>query len=252
MPNENDLGRWAVLAGLTSFGHTLRVGVRRRLPSLAIWVLALVVAWETESAQARTVLIVLSLALIGVMRLARTVLFQRHLVALVGVTTMIVSGFLVASWASLLNWFGEDVDLSNRVPLWGFVLGSIAERPLLGYGIGGYWNSSLPQSDGIVFAVGFRAFQAHNSYLDWWLQLGALGVFLLSAFVFVLIVELLRKASVEPGGPSLSLAFVASMIAIYGSTATMIAAGRVEWLFVLTMVSGALRDRTFPKGNIHV
>lgn len=70
--------------------------------------------------------------------------------------------------------------LTGRRQLWDQCLDFAAERPILGYGYGGFWNES--RSRAIIDKQGWPISHAHNAYLDVALDLGPIA-----AVVFVLV-----------------------------------------------------------------
>jgi O-antigen ligase len=73
--------------------------------------------------------------------------------------------------------------LGGRISLWGYLLGYITERPLLGSGYGAFWTAAQ-----IVDAsndMGWIVAQAHSAYLEVGLHLGMVG--LLACFLVVLL-----------------------------------------------------------------
>ena len=71
---------------------------------------------------------------------------------------------------------GRDLSLTGRVPLWQAVLPEIGRAPLLGYGYAGFWSADSPTVQMIWRYAGWSAPDAHSSYLDILLQLGAVGL----------------------------------------------------------------------------
>jgi exopolysaccharide production protein ExoQ len=70
----------------------------------------------------------------------------------------------------------KDSSVSGRIPLWGTLIDIAAQRPLLGYGYGGFWLTQNSVVEYIWYATGWLAPQAHNSYIDSVLELGVPGV----------------------------------------------------------------------------
>ena len=103
---------------------------------------------------------------------------------LAGIITVI--GLLIyENYAAITYFMGKDPSLTNRGLIWNAVLGCIAERPILGYGYGGFWRGIHGESIKVISAVGVNISHAHNGYLNLTLQTGLVG---LGLFVFVLLV----------------------------------------------------------------
>ena len=74
------------------------------------------------------------------------------------------------------GYFGKDMTLSMRVPIWEYLWTEAQKQFILGYGFGTYWIMGHSRID--IFASifeGFRVNEAHNGYLDVMLQLGVVG-----------------------------------------------------------------------------
>jgi O-antigen ligase len=106
-------------------------------------------------------------------------------------------GFILLIFSSEIfglipGYFGKDMTLSGRVPIWEYVWTEIEKRQLLGYGFATYWV--MGHSRILVFADYFEGFmvnQSHNGYLEIILQLGIVGfiffLFLLVAITYRMI-----------------------------------------------------------------
>ena len=67
--------------------------------------------------------------------------------------------------------------LTGRLPIWQEVWKYICERPLCGYGYDSFWTPE--HIDRISNEVEWGVREAHSSYLEVWLNLGLIGLFLL-------------------------------------------------------------------------
>lgn len=85
-------------------------------------------------------------------------------------------------------WFGREAlfaavgrssDLTGREDIWQDVLARAAERPVAGWGFSTPWLPWVPEFDGWIVDHGETVLQAHNVWVDVYLQLGAIGVALL-------------------------------------------------------------------------
>jgi exopolysaccharide production protein ExoQ len=87
----------------------------------------------------------------------------------------------------LFNLLGKDSTLTGRTEIWDAVAGSIAKRPLLGYGYQAFWLGFKGESYRIILTVTWALGQAQNGFLDVMLELGVGGlviVLLLFGFAF--------------------------------------------------------------------
>lgn len=91
---------------------------------------------------------------------------------IVGIVTVFTSGSTVAS---LTGSVGRDTTLTGRTDVWNSLLPVAMQRPLLGYGFGGFWTQEIRDH--------FMISDAHNGYLDVILDTGFLGLFLTTMFL---------------------------------------------------------------------
>ena len=90
-----------------------------------------------------------------------------------------VAMFLVLLFRrSVFEILGKSPDMTHRSDIWRRVLSLISQRPLEGWGFTGVWVPGVKPYEGLVVINGERYYQAHNAYLDMWLQLGAVGLIL--------------------------------------------------------------------------
>ena len=92
---------------------------------------------------------------------------------------LLLVGFVVLTASNvLLAALGKDATLTGRTQIWAAVMRRIQDRPWLGYGYGAVWDDPSPWSPlaWIIKQAGFRPGHAHNSWLQQWLDLGALGL----------------------------------------------------------------------------
>jgi exopolysaccharide production protein ExoQ len=114
---------------------------------------------------------------------------------------------------TLLAMLGKDTTLTGRIPMWLSVLTDFAsKRPVLGYGMGAFWNSlanrlAVQQAAGWGWPVGI----GDNGWLDVLVNLGGVGLVI---FMLLLMVLLCRGvARLQQGhdfGDTLHLVFFLS------------------------------------------
>lgn len=75
----------------------------------------------------------------------------------------------------------EVGSFTGRTWLWAVLLDRVAERPVLGYGLGGFWTPANVQD--VYRAAGWVAAHAHSTYVEQLLQVGVVGLALYVASV---------------------------------------------------------------------
>jgi hypothetical protein len=92
---------------------------------------------------------------------------------------VVAVGGLSALWFArdaVFSLLGRSSDLTGRESIWSTVAERAAERPVLGWGFSSPWVPTEPAFDGWIVDHGETVMQAHNMWLDVFLQLGAVGV----------------------------------------------------------------------------
>ena len=104
----------------------------------------------------------------------------------------VVSIVVLINRAEVFTFFGKTPDMTGRSTIWKLVLGLIAERPIQGWGWILHWMPGVKPFEGLVVINKVPYYQAHNAYLDMWLQLGGIGLLLLLILVAMTFVKLWR------------------------------------------------------------
>jgi len=105
----------------------------------------------------------------------------RYLVVLVGVVVVAVVGFLARGTVSEL--LGKGSDATGRGEIWQRVLELVHQHPVVGWGWIGYWWPSIPTLADLAHRKGVTYLQAHDAYLDVWMQTGIIGLVLFGLYV---------------------------------------------------------------------
>lgn len=120
----------------------------------------------------------------------------RYILMLPAVLTLLTVSGSVSLWVttnldSLLGALGKDATLTGRTEMWPYIVEMIEKQPWLGYGYSGFWQMQNWNSPAAYVwrASGWMAPNAHNGFLDIWLQLGLLGF---SIFLLGFLTTLLR------------------------------------------------------------
>ncbi|PMB33223.1 O-antigen polymerase [Fischerella thermalis CCMEE 5208] len=112
----------------------------------------------------------------------------------------IISALILVNLESIVvNYLGKDIEFNGRIPLWVSTIQEGLKRPFLGYGYNAFWTSDA--SYDVIRNTWLRyedidpdsPFQAHNGFIDLFVQLGFLG---LSLFVFHLLTVIYRVVNI--------------------------------------------------------
>ncbi len=181
--NANLLGMIALL-GLIVF--VVRLVARKSSPAWGwFWIAVAVAAFVlTRSSTVIVATVVVVLVAVFLWEVRRTTGAARVAVYATG-AVLAVAGVVAAVLARgpLLGLLGKSSDLTNRLDIWETVGALAAERPVAGWGWVGYWNPWVAPFDDLIVIKGVTYLQAHNAWLDVFLQLGVIGVVLFALLV---------------------------------------------------------------------
>ncbi len=174
--NANLLGMLALLALIVAACRAA-AGLDRAWPA---WVaLPLLVHALTRSATvlfATAVVAVLVVLVVAWVRWRGAIFYRIFGVAvavgLVGV------GLVIGNWTAVTDFLGRDADMTGRFDIWGRVIDLGLTSPVVGVGYLGYWLPWVPPFDRLGELHGMVYLQAHNVWIDCFMQLGIVGVLL--------------------------------------------------------------------------
>ncbi|MBW4493217.1 MAG: O-antigen ligase family protein [Oscillatoria princeps RMCB-10] len=118
--------------------------------------------------------------------------------------------------AIVVDGLGKDMTLTGRTDFWPQIVDKINERPLLGYGVAGFWQPwrgiDNPAANIIIVKSLFKPPHSHNGFLDLACDLGwgGLALFVISFFSNIAkgVVYLTRAKMPEAGLPLLLLTYI--------------------------------------------
>jgi exopolysaccharide production protein ExoQ len=96
--------------------------------------------------------------------------------------------------AAIFSLIGKSPDMTGRTKIWKIVLHLIDQRPLQGWGWSSYWVPWVEPYRGLVVINHVPYYQAHNAFLDVWMQLGIVGLGLFILLIGMTFVRLWRLA----------------------------------------------------------
>lgn len=188
--NANLLGMLSLLALIV---FTVRVLARKRARAWGVvWIaVALATFALTRSSTVIVAAVVVVLATLLLLAVRRTEGRARAAVYIAGlvVTAGAVLGAVLGR-EQLLGLLGKSPDLTNRLDIWQTVGDLALERPVVGWGWVSYWAPWVDPFQGLIVINGVEYLQAHNVWLDVFLQLGVIG---LAIFVVLCLGALVRS-----------------------------------------------------------
>jgi O-antigen ligase len=189
---KNDLGADCLITGIFLFWHWSRSGTKDSPYARHVTDLVLIglIAWLLRLSDSQTSLACLTVVLALLMASRIRAIERRpwQIVSIAAVTTILFfaldSAFGLKDTA--FEMLGRDKSLTNRTAVWE-VVRSYQTNALVGAGFMSFWSGE--RMGRIWDEIGAGLIQAHNGYLEQYLNLGYIGV---SLIVLMMVVSIIR------------------------------------------------------------
>ncbi len=240
--DKNALGMISMVFGLASIFRFLQIrrgeeSTRKAGPLIAhgtIIAMAFYLLWEANSATAFACFFLagVPMVLTYLFRWARKPAFVNVIVfAVLGVA---VSALFLNVGTGMVENLGRDSTLTGRTTIWYFALGMV-QNPLFGTGFESFWVG--PRLAEMEVLIQQTVNQAHNGYIEVFLNLGWVGVALLSVVLITAFRRIVAALRWSAPAASLRLAYLVVAIAYNFTEASFKALSPVWISFLLaTMV----------------
>ncbi|MBF2067412.1 MAG: O-antigen ligase family protein [Calothrix sp. C42_A2020_038] len=158
----------------------------------------------------------------------QVVLVASAVILLVAITILIFNNV-----ENLIGASGKDLTFNGRTDLWEFIFAKISDRPWLGYGFYGFWNSEVAAS---LRKEHPWASNAHNGFLEMILDLGFVGFFIFIAGLIRFIFMALKRITLLAKKPEdyWAMQMLIIIIVINFSEARLLGPSW-NWLMYITM-----------------
>ena len=211
--SNSNLLAFIALLGVIVFGVQLadkRVRLLAGWTSMAVAVLTLAL---TESVTIYAATVAIAVVVFGVWIMRRAPTHRARTWAFGIVAAVIAAGVsaVVVFHASIFTLLGKESDLTGRVHIWDAVISLAQERPVLGWGWISHWAPWVEPLGTLALLDGVYQLQAHNAWLDVWMQLGIVGLSAFGALALVTIMRTLwfaidrRRLRLESAEPFIAL-----------------------------------------------
>jgi O-antigen ligase len=114
---------------------------------------------------------------------------------------------------TVITMLGRRPDLTTRVPMWEDLL-SMVKNPLIGCGYESFWLGDRRHYMTVNWGI---SNQAHNGYLEMYLNLGVIGVFFIVCWIVSGIINVNRQFAIDYPAAMLRLCFIV-VVALYNYT----------------------------------
>ena len=163
-------------------------------PGFILSTILIILAKSTTS----LVILVAFISLIFIYKLIKQNKSHVLKVILINITLMLIIGtsiWLLDNAYSLVATQGKDLlTFSGRTPMWSELMTEIADRPFLGYGYSGFWNSA----EALNIKAEFKwAGDAHNGFITILLELGIFGTTIFTITLLQFLFRALKRVIVR-------------------------------------------------------
>ncbi len=240
--NKNELGVMCATLGLGSLwcflaayqGEEGAQRTRRLIAHGTILAMVLWLFWRANSVTSLSCFVMAGglMALISLVRRARAPAVVHFLVGIV--VCLPLFALFLDTGGSLVRSLGRDPTLTGRTVIWDVVI-SLSGNPLVGTGFESFWLGERLQKVWDLTMPGLQ--EAHNGYLEVYLNLGWIGV----ALLVVLIIKGYRNVFLalrrDPQVARLKLAFFVAAV-VYSFTEAGFRMGSLSWIsFLLVTIT---------------
>ena len=252
---KNDLGLMCLMSGLYLFGELLRRReeahqVFTRQHKIVAVILAAMLIWLLHMSDSQTSVACL-LTAVAVLLLGRMPFMARRPSGIIGVL------FCAALVIWLLNdvlhlkefvlsFLGRNPTLTNRTEVWQ-TLEAFAVNPVVGTGFMSFWTGERLERVWRLLGAGIN--QAHNGFLEQYLNLGYIGVAFIVIIMLSGLLSVRRHLNVDPSGGMMRLCFIV-IAALYNVTeASFYGMSGIWMLLLLGCLEVPWQDQAQPLGN---
>jgi exopolysaccharide production protein ExoQ len=252
--SKNMLGVLCLISGLFYFWDTVRRWSERRdrksrrllfvnlaLMAMTLWLLRL-----SQSATSQGSLVI-GCFIIAVVRSKWATVNPRRVTALI---PGVVAVYLILEFAFdfstvVADFFGRDATLHGRTGIWNAVL-ALQTNPIVGVGYQSFWLGDRLKAVWASLRTGFLN-EAHNGYLEVYLNLGLVGLALLVVFMISIYRRACKQLRTSPHFASLTLGLWTAMV-FYNVTEAALGASLLWYAILLCGIDIRPSHAVMPSG----
>ena len=134
--------------------------------------------------------------------------------------------------SAALEASGRDSTLTGRTDLWNDLLKIASESPILGVGYGSFW---IGNSHGLWDIHIWAPTQGHNGYIDVYVELGAIGLFLIGGLIISSYRRILHEFKPNYDAAAIRLTLL-TMIIFHNVSESSFLRGTVDLWFLFLLV----------------
>lgn len=238
---KTGLGQICLLSGIyftwnLLFNRWEKIELDRKLHFSIYFIILLIIAWLLYMANTRTslvcLLVAICLLLIG--RQPVMALKPRRILTFC-ITCVVLYGIMDLAFdveRTIITMLGRRPDLTTRVPMWDDLL-SMAKDPIFGFGFEGFWLGARRQIMIERWSIGMNA---HNGYLEMYLNLGLIGLCFILGWTVSGLMKVWNQLVVEYPTALLRLSFIVVILLFNWTEATFYGASCMWMIFLLGII----------------
>ena len=239
--DKNGLGCGCLVLGLFFFCHLLttwstRRDIVRRNELRLIIAFLIMIAWLLRKSHDATATLCLLIAIVVVLGLRLTWVNTRliGIYLLMALVALVVAEFAFGILERVGEFVGHQTTLMGRMVLWRQLL-AMHTNPVVGVGFESFWLGDRLDVLGEGRAT-WRPDESHNGYIETYLNLGLVGLFMLFGLIVVTFRKIGRELFRNPDWGRFRLGFLAAMV-FYNITEATFKGLSLTWFifFIIAM-----------------
>ena len=247
---KNGLGLLCMVSGIYFFWNLLTMWRNKNSSvdkkELYVNILfLLMIAWLLMKADSLTPLInlIIGISIVAAFELKIIKRNAGHLGRYVLISLLCISPFLIFGSSSIFSSFiditGHSDTFWGRVDLWPELIDLMSGSPLIGNGYGGFWLGERMST--LWETYWWHPTEAHNGYVETYLELGYIGIVLLLALVISSYQKITRTLTNEFEFGRLSMAFFTVTLFFNIAESAFKGLHLMWFIFLLITIEGASR-----------
>ena len=178
--NRNQLGFIAVIALIIFFVQLADKTVWRSWGFIWVGLSLFTIAFTRSATDLIALVVVMVVAVFALWARAVPQSKRRPVYFTAAGLVIVAAAFTTFAQGFLLSLLGKSEDLTGRSDTWAAVAELAQQRPIFGWGWLSPWVPWLEPFNNLAVHNGVHYLQAHNTWLDVWLQVGYIGVIALA------------------------------------------------------------------------
>jgi exopolysaccharide production protein ExoQ len=252
--DKNGLGLLCLLAGIYLSWELLQrrettISTFSRQNKMITAILIAMLVWLLRTSDSQTSLVCL-LVVVMILLLGRVPLVAQKPERILGILLCAAGAAWFALdvlhvWEVALTLLGRDATLTDRTDIWRIVT-SFDVNPIIGVGYMSFWSGDRLEE--LWRLTDSHINQAHNGYLEQYLNLGYVGVAFIFGIILSGLLKVRRQMRVEPAAGMLRLCFIVPAI-LYNYTEASFYGMNNMWVLLLVgciEVPRQSQPRTLP------